>query len=175
MCIRDRWVAPRANVETRSLYWDVMTGAGLSSMTGRTVDLGGGLSLSWQGYDHATRTMQGVRAERWSTENPQAVELVFAKTATFEDNLLRLSDYSAFTVNYAAAAELAAAAREETPEGTAADPTTNLLALRQRAEELNTQIAGVFPAVALEDDPAKPLEIEAVSYTHLTLPTKRIV
>lgn len=156
------WVAPRANVETRSLYWDVMTGAGLSSMTGRTVDLGGGLSLSWQGYDHATRTMQGVRAERWSTENPQALELVFAKTATFEDNLLRLSDYSAFTVNYAAAAELVAAARKETPDGgQGADTGTNLLALRQRAEQLNAQIAGVFPAAKLENDPAKPLEIEA--------------
>ena len=39
------WVAPRANVETRSLYWDVLTGAGLSSMTGRAVDLGGGLNV----------------------------------------------------------------------------------------------------------------------------------
>ncbi|MFC6616974.1 LptF/LptG family permease [Deinococcus radiophilus] len=38
------WVAPQANVETRSLYWDVLTGSGLSNLSGRTLDLGGARS-----------------------------------------------------------------------------------------------------------------------------------
>ena len=49
------WVAPRANVETRALYWDVLTGAGLSTMTGRTIDLGGGLTLGKYFYSDVFR------------------------------------------------------------------------------------------------------------------------
>ncbi|GHG07663.1 permease [Deinococcus piscis] len=154
------WVAPRANVETRSLYWDAMTGSGLSSMVGRTLDLGDGLSVYWADYDPATRRMKNVRAERWSKDDPRKVELVFAREGTFEDNLLSLSDYQAFTVNYAAAAELAAGTQQPAP-ATTADPAASLLALRQQAEKMNGQILSVFPAVALEDDPQKPLEIES--------------
>ncbi|WP_261663453.1 LptF/LptG family permease [Deinococcus sp. Marseille-Q6407] len=152
------WVAPRANVETRSLYWDVMTGAGLSTMSGRTLDLGGGLNVSWQSYDPATRQLQGVRAERWNKEHPQQADVVFAKTGTFEDNQLRLTDYQAFKVDYAAAAKLAPG----TPlPGGASGASSNLLALRQQAEEINHRIAAVFPGIVVEADPAKPLEIEA--------------
>lgn len=155
------WVAPSANVETRSLYWDVMTGSGLSSMAGRTLDLGGGLNVYWAGYDPDTRQIKEVRAERWSEDNPRQAEVVFAREGTFEDNLLRLSDYQAFTVNYAAAAELAARARSGAEAPAAADPAANLLALRQQAQDMKTQVAAVFPAIALEDDPQKPLEIES--------------
>ena len=156
------WVAPKANVETRSLYWDVMTGSGLSSMAGRTLNLGGGLNVYWAGYDPATRKLQNVRAERWSKDDPKRVELVFAREGTFEDNLLRLTDYQAFTVNYAAAAELAAGAQQKQPDlPQAADPGANLLALRQQAEGVNNQIMSVFPVIALEDDPQKPLELQS--------------
>lgn len=153
------WVAPQANVETRSLYWDVLTGSGLSNLSGRTLDLGGGLSLQWQSYDHAKRQMQNVRAERWDKENPQQAEVVFAKSGSFEDNQLRLSDYQAFTVNYAAAADLAAGGQDSAPAD--ADPAANLLALRQQAEAVNDRIRAVFPAIVQGPDPAQPLVIEA--------------
>lgn len=154
------WVAPRANVETRSLYWDVLTGAGLSSMTGRAVDLGGGLNVQWQGYDPAAREMQEVRVERWKADNPREVELIFAQRGTFEGNTLRLTGYQAYNINYAAAADLIRQGQQGAP-ASSADPATNLLALREQAEAINAQIAAVFPGAALEDDPAKPLEIEA--------------
>jgi len=103
------WVAPRANVETRGLYWDTLTQAGLTQLVGKQVDLGAGLSLYLRGYDPATRQMQGVRAERWSASDPRQGTVIFADHGTFENNVLRLQGYSVYTLNYAQIPALAAA------------------------------------------------------------------
>ncbi|WP_310583570.1 LptF/LptG family permease, partial [Deinococcus sp.] len=63
------WVAPRANVETRGLYWDTLTRSGLSQLVGKQVDLGAGLSLYLGGYDAGRRQLQGVRVERWNRDD----------------------------------------------------------------------------------------------------------
>ncbi len=102
------WIAPKANVETRGLYWDALTGAGLSQLVGKTVDLGGNLSLAMQGYDSKTRQMQGVRVEKWQPDNPRRGTLIFADQGTFENNQLALTGYSVYTVDYAEAAKLSA-------------------------------------------------------------------
>ncbi|GGJ86553.1 LptF/LptG family permease [Deinococcus aquiradiocola] len=103
------WVAPRANVETRGLYWDTLTQAGLTQLVGKQVDLGAGLSLYLRGYDPATRQMQGVRAERWSASDPRQGTVIFADHGTFENNVLHLQGYSVYTLNYAQIPALAAA------------------------------------------------------------------
>ncbi|AIZ45948.1 permease [Deinococcus radiopugnans] len=102
------WVAPRANVETRGLYWDGLTGAGLSQLVGKTVDLGAGLTLALGGYDTATRELKNVRVEKWSAEAGRRATLIFADAGTFENNLLSLRGYTVYTVDYAAAAGLSA-------------------------------------------------------------------
>ncbi|UBV43727.1 LptF/LptG family permease [Deinococcus taeanensis] len=97
------WVAPRANVETRGLYWDVLTGAGLQQLVGKTVDLGNNLTLSMRGYDHTTRRMTGVRLERWEAGSHQRGTLTFADSGTYENRKLTLKGYASFKVNFAAA------------------------------------------------------------------------
>jgi len=105
------WVAPRLNVETRGLYWDVLTGAGLSQLSGKTVDLGDGLTLFMRSYDPATREMQGVRLERWESGNARLGTLTFADRATFENRVLTLRDYRVFRADFGAAARLTGAAQ----------------------------------------------------------------
>lgn len=105
------WVAPRLNVETRGLYWDVLTGAGLSQLSGKTVDLGDGLTLFMRGYDPATRELQGVRLERWESGNARLGTLTFADRATFENRVLTLRDYRVFRADFGAAARLPGAAQ----------------------------------------------------------------
>lgn len=105
------WVAPRLNVETRGLYWDVLTGAGLSQLSGKTVDLGDGVTLFMRGYDPATRELQGVRLERWESGNTRLGTLTFADRATFENRVLTLRGYRAFRVDFGAAARLTGAAQ----------------------------------------------------------------
>lgn len=135
------WVAPRANVETRSLYWDVLTGSGLGRLVGQTLDLRGGLTLSLQGYDHATRQMSGVRVERWQADDLRRGTVIFAQGGTFEDNRLSLTGYQVFAVNYGAAAELT-----RVPED---DPA----AFRAAVNE-------VFPSVVLPQDPGAVLNLD---------------
>ena len=104
------WVAPRANVETRGLYWDALTGAGLSQLVGKTVDLGQGLTLAMQGYDAGARQMQGVRVEKWDKDNFRQGMVVFADAGKFEGNQLSLTGYQVYRVDYAAAAALSGVA-----------------------------------------------------------------
>ncbi|MHA0041182.1 LptF/LptG family permease [Deinococcus sp. PEB2-63] len=106
------WVAPRLNVETRGLYWDVLTGAGLSQLSGKTVDLGDGVTLFMRGYDATTRELQGVRLERWESGNARLGTLTFADRATFENRVLTLRSYRVFRVDFGAAARLPGAARD---------------------------------------------------------------
>ncbi|MDR6217592.1 LptF/LptG family permease [Deinococcus soli (ex Cha et al. 2016)] len=105
------WVAPRLNVETRGLYWDVLTGAGLSQLSGKTVDLGDGVTLFMRGYDATTRELQGVRLERWESGNTRLGTLTFADRATFENRVLTLRGYRVFRVDFGAAARLPGAAQ----------------------------------------------------------------
>ncbi|WP_135227609.1 LptF/LptG family permease [Deinococcus fonticola] len=100
------WIAPKANVETRGLYWDVLTGAGLSTLSGKTVDLGNNLTLYLQGYDAKTGQMRGVRVEKWQADAPRRGTVIFADAGTFRDNRLSLTGYRAYTVNYDAAGQL---------------------------------------------------------------------
>ncbi|WP_424950518.1 LptF/LptG family permease [Deinococcus sp.] len=95
------WVAPRANVETRGLYWDTLTRAGLSQLVGKQVDLGAGLSLYLGGYDAGKRQLQAVRVERWNTDNLRRGTLIFAEGGTFEGQVLKLTGYSVYTLDYA--------------------------------------------------------------------------
>lgn len=135
------WVAPRANVETRGLYWDALTGAGLSQLVGKTVDLGGGLTLAMQGYDAGKRELQGVRVEQWDKADPRAGTLIFAERGTFEDNQLSLSGYSVYKVNYGAVAALSAV-----PEGNPA--------------AFEEAVQNVFPLVQVPQDPAAALNLD---------------
>ncbi|MVN87191.1 LptF/LptG family permease [Deinococcus sp. HMF7620] len=100
------WIAPRANVETRGLYWDTLTGAGLTTLAGKTVDLGRGLTLYLSSYDPATRELRGVRVEKWQADNYQRGTLILAERGTYEGQRLRLQGYSTFIVDYAAAKAL---------------------------------------------------------------------
>ncbi|EYB67622.1 permease YjgP/YjgQ [Deinococcus phoenicis] len=135
------WVAPRANVETRGLYWDVLTGGGLSQLVGKTVDLGGNLTLALRGYDHAGRELRGVRVERWQADNPQRATVIFADTGTFENNGLHLRGYQVYTVDYAAAAQLARV------------PDNDPAAFREAVQ-------AVFPSVVIPEDPASTLNLD---------------
>lgn len=135
------WVAPRANVETRGLYWDVLTGAGLSQLSGKTVDLGNNLTLYLRGYDRKTGQMQGVRVEKWQTDAPRQGTIIFADAGTFQDNQLSLTGYSAYTVNYDAAAKLSSL-----PEG---DPA----AFREAVQ-------AVFPNVIVPEKATDALNLD---------------
>ncbi len=135
------WIAPRANVETRGLYWDALTGAGLSQLSGKTVDLGKGLTLSLQGYDPKTRQMQGVRVEQWSPDDSRVGTLIFADSGTFENQLLSLRGYSVYKVNYAEAARLS-----QIPES---DPAA-----------FRAAVQNVFPSVLIPQNATDPLNVD---------------
>ncbi|MFC4639317.1 LptF/LptG family permease [Deinococcus hohokamensis] len=135
------WVAPKANVETRGLYWDALTGAGLSQLVGKTMDLGGHLSLSIGTYDGKTRQMGGVRVEKWAADTPKRTTLIFADQGTFENNQLTLRGYQVYTVDYAAAAQLARV------------PDSDPLAFR-------TAVQAVFPNVVIPEKTSDTLTVD---------------
>ncbi len=138
------WVAPRANVETRGLYWDTLTRSGLSQLVGKQVDLGAGLSLYLGGYDAGKRQLQGVRVERWTRDDPKQGTLVFADQGTFEGNVLRLTGYSVYTLNYAQIPALNSIVRKGVT-----DPAALPAAVQQ-----------VFTAVSLPDSPTAALSLD---------------
>lgn len=135
------WIAPRANVETRGLYWDVLTGAGLSQLSGKTVDLGNNLSLYMQGFDSKTGQMQGVRVEKWQADAPKRGTVIFADAGTFRDNQLSLTGYSAYTVNYDAAGQLSQI------------PETDMTAFREAVQN-------VFPSVIVPENTTDALNVD---------------
>lgn len=135
------WVAPRANVETRGLYWDVLTGAGLSQLSGKTVDLGKNLTLYMNSYDTGSGQLRGVRVEQWSNEQPRRGTIIFADSGTFNDRTLSLTGYSAYTVDYGAAGRLAQV------------PATDPLAFREA-------VLNVFPNVMLPEKPTDALQLD---------------
>lgn len=130
------WAAPRLNVEARALYWDTLTGGGLSAMTGRTLDLGNNLELHFAGYDSSSRQMQGLRVQRW---DETGALLVFAERGTLEDSGLSLENYSLYRIHHARVPELAAA------EGEAA---------------LRAKIQEVFPLYQRVEGADAPLELD---------------
>ncbi|KQR40902.1 LptF/LptG family permease [Deinococcus sp. Leaf326] len=135
------WVAPRANVETRGLYWDALTGAGLSQLSGKTVDLGAGLTLYIQGYDAASREMRGVRVEKWQADNPRRGTVIFADRGTFENNQLSLRGYGVYGVDYGAVKALSAV-----PDN---DPAA-----------LQAAVQAVFPSVVVPQNDTDPLNVD---------------
>ncbi|WP_288404124.1 LptF/LptG family permease [uncultured Deinococcus sp.] len=135
------WVAPRANVETRGLYWDALTGSGLSQLSGKTVDLGAGLTLYIQGYDAASREMRGVRVEKWQADNPKRGTVIFADRGTFENNQLSLRGYGVYGVDYSAVNALSAV-----PEN---DPAA-----------LQAAVQAVFPSVVVPQNDTDPLNVD---------------
>lgn len=99
-------VVPRANVEARSLYWDGITGAGLSRLNGRTVEIGPGLELHFERYDAATRRINRVRLQQWQGEdgaanpNGRRALIMFADSGTYEGNTITLQNYRFYRLNY---------------------------------------------------------------------------
>ncbi|CAM3575797.1 LptF/LptG family permease [Deinococcus frigens] len=146
------WVAPRANVETRGLYWDGLTGAGLSQLVGKTVDLGAGLTLALAGYDTASRELRGVRVEKWLPDGGRRATLIFADAGTFENSVLSLRGYSVYTVDYAAAAQLSAV------------PDNDPAAFR-------TAVQGVFPSVVIPEKASDTLNVDTGLSRKQTLAT----
>jgi lipopolysaccharide export system permease protein len=138
------WVAPRANVETRGLYWDTLTRSGLSQLVGKQVDLGAGLSLYLGGYDAGKRQLQSVRVERWDKGDPRQGTLIFADTGTFEGNVLRLTGYSVYTLDYAQIPAL----NDIVGKG-GTDPAA-----------LPAAVQKVFTAVSLPDSPTAALSLD---------------
>ncbi|WP_161881334.1 LptF/LptG family permease [Deinococcus alpinitundrae] len=135
------WAAPVANVATRSLYWDALTGAGLSTLSGKTLDLGNRLLLSPGSYDTKTQQMNGVRIEQWSPSNAQQGTIIFAQSGTFTGNQIKLKNYQIYTVNYAGVQALGAV------------PDSNPAAFR-------AAVQAVFPAVQSSSDPAAVLTLD---------------
>ena len=135
------WAAPAANVATRSLYWDALTGAGLSTLSGKTLDLGNRLLLSPGNYDTTTDQMNGVRIEQWTEGNAQQGTIIFAQSGTFTGNQIKLKNYQIYTVNYAGVQALGAV------------PDSDPAALR-------AAVQAVFPAVQSSDDPNAVLTID---------------
>ena len=146
------WVAPRANVEARGLYWDGLTGAGLSQLVGKTVDLGAGLTLAIAGYDAPSRELRGVRVEKWLPDAQRRATLIFADAGTFENNVLALRGYSVYTVDYAAAAGLAAV-----PEN---DPAA-----------FRAAVQNVFPSVVIPEQASDTLNVDTGLSRKQTLAT----
>ncbi|GGM00158.1 LptF/LptG family permease [Deinococcus aerophilus] len=135
------WVAPRANVDARGLYWDVLTGAGLTGLVGKTVDLGAGLTLAIAGYNPDTRELRGVRVEKWTPGGERRATLIFADGGTFEGNQLALQGYSVYTVDYAAAAQLSAV------------PDNDPQAFREAVQN-------VFPSVVIPESASDTLNVD---------------
>ncbi len=133
------WVAPHFNVETRGLYWDTLTRAGLSQLVGKQVDLGNGLSLYLGGYDAGKRQLQRVRVERWSATRPQQGTVVFADAGSFEGNSLKLTGYSVYTLDY-----------------------TQIPALTEITDPLalSAAVKGVFRAVRVASSPSSVLSFD---------------
>ncbi|THF69154.1 YjgP/YjgQ family permease [Deinococcus sp. Arct2-2] len=146
------WVAPRANIETRGLYWDVLTGAGLSQLVGKTVDLGNNLTLSLGSYDGAKRELKQIRLEQWSADAPKQGRIIFADAGTFENNRLTLRGYSVYSVDYAAAARLSKVSE------------TDPVAFREAVQ-------AVFPSVILPPEPSATLAIDTGLSRKKTLAT----
>ena len=132
------WVAPHANVEMRGLYWDALTRAGLMTLVGKQMDLGAGLSLYLGSYDTGTRRLGAVRVERWEAGNPKRGTLIFADGGSFENNTLRLTGYSVYTLDYAKIPALGKA-------GPAA---------------LGAAVQDVFTAVNVPDSPSSALTLD---------------
>lgn len=135
------WVAPKANVETRGLYWDVLTGAGLSTLAGKTLDLGNNLTVYMSDYDNNTRELKGVRVEKWDSKQPKRGTLIFADKAKFEDQALNLTGYQIYTVDYQAVQKLKAV------------PDNNLLAFQQAVQN-------VFPNVVEPENADQVLTLD---------------
>ncbi len=135
------WVAPRANLETRSLYWDGLTGAGLMQFAGRNIDLGNNLILGAAGYDSTTRQLISPRLEQWNKDNRQQATLIFGDTAAFEGNQIVIKGYQVYTVNYAAVVQLNKV------------PNNDATALSAALQE-------VFPAVQIPEDKNAALTID---------------
>lgn len=135
------WIAPKTNVETRGLYWDALTGAGLSQLSGRTVDLGNNLSLYMQGYDTQSGQMKGVRVEKWQKDNPQRGTLILAQQGTFTGNTLSLTGYRVYTVDYGAADKLANI------------PANDPVAFREAVQN-------VFPSVVIPETETAALNVD---------------
>ncbi|CAM4131910.1 LptF/LptG family permease [Deinococcus marmoris] len=146
------WVAPRANVESRGLYWDALTGAGLSQLVGKTVDLGAGLTLSLGSYDRTSRELRDVRVEKWLPDGERRATLIFADAGTFENNVLSLRGYSVYTVDYAAAAQLSAV-----PEN---DPVA-----------FRAAVQNVFPSVVIPEQASDTLNVDTGLSRKQTLAT----
>jgi|GEM_PF-134036 len=101
------YVVPRANVEARSFYWDDLTQAGLSQLSGRTVEIGQGLEMHFRAYDSAKREMQDVRLQQWTDNGAgRAATLLFARRGTFEGNVITLTGYEGYGIDYAAIRKL---------------------------------------------------------------------
>lgn len=132
------WVAPQANVAARSLYWDTLTGAGLQQLVGKTSDLGGGLELSFGGYNTQTRQMQDVRLQQW--QGKRAL-ILFADSGDFNGNTITLKGYQGYTVDYAAVRAL-----DAVPEG---DP-----------QAFRAAVGRVFVGENVAPNPQATLEIE---------------
>lgn len=130
------WLAPAMNVQARALYWDTLTGGGLQTLAGRTVDLGGNLDLHFSGYDPATREMQNVRVQQWEG---QGALVVFAETGTLEDSGLTLNDYTLYRVNYDQVPALSETGSEA---------------------ELRAALQGVFPFYQRVTGTDSPLELD---------------
>lgn len=110
-------------------------------MVGKTVDLGGNLTLAMQGYDGKKRELVGVRVEKWQAVNPKYGTIIFADRGTFENNKLSLRGYSVYTVDYAAAASLSKVSEN--------DP----LAFREAVQ-------GVFPSVIVPETAEAALNVD---------------
>ncbi len=158
------WVAPKANIETRGLYWDALTGAGLSQLVGKTVDLGSGLTLNMQGYDASTRQLKTVRLERWQKQYPKRTTLIFADYGTFEDNKLSLFGYSIYTVNYEAAAKLPNLFTQQFTQQLTQQFT-------QQPLEVSAAIQAVFPRILVASDDKKAFEMDTGLSRKQTLAT----
>lgn len=102
------WVAPEWNVKTRALYWDTLTGEGLSQLSGKTVDLGE-MSLFIKGYDPKTRDLLGVRVQQWPED--EHGRLILAEKGQFDGRKLILRNYRLFDINYRVLAEVSAGKR----------------------------------------------------------------
>ncbi len=100
-------VVPQANVAARAYYWDDLTGAGLSQLAGRTVEIGPGLELHFARYDPGTREMHNVRLQQWSEEGAGRAALLFlADRGTYEGSAITLSGYQGYSIDYAAVSAL---------------------------------------------------------------------
>ncbi|AFZ67281.1 LptF/LptG family permease [Deinococcus peraridilitoris] len=137
------YVVPRANVEARSFYWDDLTGAGLQQLAGRTVEIGPGLELHFQGYVPATRELQNVRLQQWSDNGSGRTGIVFfADRGRYENNDITLIGYQGYSLDYTAIAAL-----DRLPEDASEDA-------------FRAGVADIFKVTYLPTTPDAKFEIE---------------